>query len=188
MGRELRARALSHTAPVPEWHRLRSQSPREVAYRLQPHTTNGRRHQAQQPWREEHVGRHVPGLVHHVGAEWRGAQNGCSRTGRARWAMPPPLQRCTAGYRACTAEAVASESLGLSVGGCIRARGYFGPHPVSKEYTGLDNGEMREEWRAQTQTRRGFFWPLPDRSGPAAPLAPPAPAPRAASAASASRS
>ena len=131
LGRELRARALSHTAPVPAWHRLRSQSPREVAYRLQPHTTNGRRHQAQQPWREEHVGRHVPGLVHHVGAEWRGAQNGCSRTGRARWAMPPPLQRCTARctVRAPLNEAAASETSGLSVGGCIRARGYFGPYP-----------------------------------------------------------
>ena len=31
---------------------------------------------------------------------------------------------------ACTAEAAASETSGLSVGGCIRARGYFGPDPV----------------------------------------------------------
>ena len=30
LGRELRARALSHTAPVPAWHRLRSQSPSRV--------------------------------------------------------------------------------------------------------------------------------------------------------------
>ena len=33
-------------------------------------------------------------------------------------------------YGACAAEAAASETSGLSVGGCIRARGYFGPHPV----------------------------------------------------------
>ena len=33
-------------------------------------------------------------------------------------------------YGACAAEAAASESSGLSVGGCIRARRYFGPHPV----------------------------------------------------------
>ena len=33
-------------------------------------------------------------------------------------------------YRACTAEAAASESLGLSVGGCPEHRRYFGPHPV----------------------------------------------------------
>ena len=33
-------------------------------------------------------------------------------------------------YRACTAEAAASETSGLSVGGCPRARRYFGPHPV----------------------------------------------------------
>jgi hypothetical protein len=33
-------------------------------------------------------------------------------------------------YGACAAEVAASESSGLSVGGCIRARGYFGPHPV----------------------------------------------------------
>ena len=31
-------------------------------------------------------------------------------------------------YGACAAEAAASETSGLSVGGCIRARGYFGPH------------------------------------------------------------
>ena len=31
---------------------------------------------------------------------------------------------------ACAAEAAASEALGLSVSGCIRARRYFGPHPV----------------------------------------------------------
>ena len=35
-------------------------------------------------------------------------------------------------YGACAAEAAASETSGLSVGGCIRARGYFGPHPVLK--------------------------------------------------------
>ena len=52
--------------------------------------------------------------------------------------VPPPLQRRTAGlrgsrgrvYGACAAEAAASEALGLSVSGCIRARRYFGPHPV----------------------------------------------------------
>ena len=33
-------------------------------------------------------------------------------------------------YGACAAEAAASESSGLSVGGCIRAGRYFGPHPV----------------------------------------------------------
>ena len=33
-------------------------------------------------------------------------------------------------YGACSAEAAASESSGLSVAGCIRARRYFGPHPV----------------------------------------------------------
>ena len=30
--------------------------------------TQRRQHQAQQPWHEDHVGRHVPGLAHHVGA------------------------------------------------------------------------------------------------------------------------
>ena len=33
-------------------------------------------------------------------------------------------------YGACAAEAAASESSGLSVGGCIRAWRYFGPYPV----------------------------------------------------------
>ena len=33
-------------------------------------------------------------------------------------------------YGACAAEAAASESSGLSVGGCPRAWRYLGPHPV----------------------------------------------------------
>ena len=42
-------------------------------------------------------------------------------------------------YGACTAEAAASESSRLSVGGCIRSRRYFGPHPVLfLLYTRLD--------------------------------------------------
>ena len=36
-------------------------------------------------------------------------------------------------YGACTAEAAASESSRLSVGGCIRSRRYFGPHPVQRK-------------------------------------------------------
>ena len=43
-------------------------------------------------------------------------------------------------YGACAAEAAPSETSGLSVGGCIRARGYFGPHPViSAPHTRLLN-------------------------------------------------
>ena len=38
-------------------------------------------------------------------------------------------------YGACSAEAAASEAFGLSVGGCIRARGYFGPYPVHSTRT-----------------------------------------------------
>ena len=41
-------------------------------------------------------------------------------------------------YGACAAEAAASETSGLSVGGCIRARGYFGPHPVRNAPTPVD--------------------------------------------------
>ena len=51
LGRELRARALSHTAPVQRgtaWDLSHT-----VAYRLRSHTTNGWWHQAQQPWHEE---------------------------------------------------------------------------------------------------------------------------------------
>ena len=41
-------------------------------------------------------------------------------------------------YGACAAEAAASETSGLSVGGCIRAWRYFGPHPVySRRYSRL---------------------------------------------------
>ena len=45
-------------------------------------------------------------------------------------------------YGACTAEVAASESSRLSVGGCIRSRRYFGPHPVRRVY------------RAQRYTRK----------------------------------
>ena len=37
-------------------------------------------------------------------------------------------------YGACAAEAAASESSGLSVGGCIRAWRYFRPYPVGMNY------------------------------------------------------
>ena len=36
-------------------------------------------------------------------------------------------------YGACAAEAAASETSGLSVGGCIRAWRYFGPYPVGRQ-------------------------------------------------------
>ena len=61
----------------------------KVANRLRLHTTNGRRHQGLQPWHKERVGKLFLDLPNMslVGAEWRGAQNGYIRTGRARWAI-----------------------------------------------------------------------------------------------------
>ena len=58
----------------------------------------------------------------------------CIRTGRARCAMPPPLQLCTDSqvYGGCTAEAAVSEASGPRVSGCIRAPLYFHPHPVDR--------------------------------------------------------
>ena len=44
-------------------------------------------------------------------------------------------------YGACSAEAAASETSGLSVGGCIRARGYFGPYPVETVSSQVSNGQ-----------------------------------------------
>ena len=63
-------------------HRLRT--PSQSREQTAPSHTKGQRHQGHQPLREEHVGKAVPGLAHRVGAEWRGAQNECIRTGRAR--------------------------------------------------------------------------------------------------------
>jgi hypothetical protein len=72
----------------------------------------------------------------------RGAHVGCSRTGRTRCAMPPPLQRRTAGDCAVCAplkrrpqkpqksEKEQVEEEGLRVSGCIRAPRYF--HPLSR--------------------------------------------------------
>jgi hypothetical protein len=89
LGRELRALALSHTASV------RRGTARELGHklacRLRPHTVNDRLHQGHQPLREERVGKAVPGLARHVGAEWRGAHVGGSRTGRTRWTVLTPL-------------------------------------------------------------------------------------------------
>jgi hypothetical protein len=96
LGRELRALALSHTASV----RLRcGVAPPEnsvtnsCADCALTDTANARlHHKAISPCvSEERVGTAVPGLAHRVGAEWRGAQNGCSRTGRTRWTALPPF-------------------------------------------------------------------------------------------------
>ena len=46
-------------------------------------------------------------------------------------------------YGACAAEAAASETSGLSVGGCPEHRRYFGPHPV--DVRDLDPG-ARGDW------------------------------------------
>jgi len=133
LGRELRALALSHTAPVPAWHRLRSQS----------HVTESR---TDCDLTQQMVGgikvsspsRKSMSADMFLDLPTISAPNGEERTPRtsaqverAGLCQPPPLQRCTARrYRACTAKAAASESLGLSVGGCPRARRYFGPRPV----------------------------------------------------------
>ena len=55
-------------------------------------------------------------------------------------------------YGACAAEAAASESSGLSVGGCIRARRYFGPHPVTchnERSRTPDGAEVQSVFRRQ---------------------------------------
>ena len=78
---------------------------------------------------------------------------GAAARGRARWAMPPPLQRSTAGCaRACSAEAAASESSGLSVGGCpgramVLVR-LVGPYPVYTRTSGpSDRGSEERSLR-----------------------------------------
>ena len=53
-------------------------------------------------------------------------------------------------YRACTAEAAASEALGLSVGGCPGARRYFGPYPV-----GCDGAQDRSAGFCMYSVGRG---------------------------------
>ena len=68
-------------------HRLRTLSQTRVLLQTAPLLTpNGRRHQGHQPLLEEHVGEAALGLAHRVGAEWREAHVGCSRTGRTRCA------------------------------------------------------------------------------------------------------
>ena len=143
LGRELRALALSHTAPVPAWHRLRSQS----QSRVQTATSHNKWSAASRP----------------AALAGRACRQTCS------WTCPPCRRRVARSvnqghlhrssalgyasaasavhsrvYRACTAEAAASESLGLSVGGCPRARRYFGPYPP-RSITGTRVTRVREE-------------------------------------------
>ena len=130
LGRELRALALSHTAPVR--HGTAGELGQKVAYRQRPHSASVRMHRDHQLLSEEHVGRAVPGLAHCVGPEWRGAHAGCSRTARARCAMAYASTAQAVHsrvYGGCTAEVAASEAPGPRVSGCMRAFGYFGPYP-----------------------------------------------------------
>ena len=53
-------------------------------------------------------------------------------------------------YGACAAEAAASETSGLSVGGCPGARGYFGPYPVSGGYDIPYPGSLKRESEYRT--------------------------------------
>ena len=92
LGRELRARALSHTAPVPSGEERTPDASAQVE---------------------------------------RAALGYASAASAAHsWV-----------YRACIAEAAASEALGLSVGGCIRAWRDFGPYPV--KYVGRNLRTVR---------------------------------------------
>jgi hypothetical protein len=103
LGRELRALALSHTAPVPAWHRLRSQSQSRVQTATSHNKWSAASIKASSPSRKSmsaDMFLDLPTMPAPSGEEHR--ENGCSRTGRAHWAMPPPLQRCTAG---CTVRA-----------------------------------------------------------------------------------
>ena len=56
-------------------------------------------------------------------------------------------------YGACAAEAAASESSGLSVGGCIRAWRYFGPHPVAAKVSDFGSNLLKCT-RGQMGTKR----------------------------------
>ena len=67
-------------------------------------------------------------------------------------------------YGACAAEAAASETSGLSVGGCIRAWRYFRPYPVEADH-------KRKYFRQNKYYRKAYYdegveTPLSDRSGP----------------------
>ena len=74
-------------------------------------------------------------------------------------------------YGACAAEVAASESSGLSVGGCIRARGYFGPHPVRNQSTTLVSTEyifpylsVFAYYYSYTGRTRDSCWPYDSRT------------------------
>ena len=85
LGRELRARALSHTALVQRT--TAGEVGREVARGQRPHSGSGRLHRGHQLWSEERVGSAVLGLLQRVGVECRGAHAECIRTARARWTV-----------------------------------------------------------------------------------------------------
>ena len=110
LGRELRARALSHTAPVPAWHRLRSQSPSRVQTATS-HNKWSAAHQVQQPWREEHVSADM-----FLDLPTMSAPSGEERRKRVQPHRSSALGYASAAsaahsrvYGACAAEAAASE-------------------------------------------------------------------------------
>ena len=76
LGRELRARALSHTALIRRataGELTENILVHEVACRQRPHSESGWLHRGHQLLSEDRVGRAVPGISHRVGPEWRGA-------------------------------------------------------------------------------------------------------------------
>ena len=75
--------------------------------------------------------------MHHVGAGWRGAQNGCIRTGRARWTMPPPPQRPTTGCKLCAPKFL--RRTGAKIHGDRRVRCAVGPSAVGTLQEGRGN-------------------------------------------------
>ena len=92
-----------------------------------------------EPQQEEHVGRHVPGLAHHAMSGPSGEERRTGVSAQVERAAGLCASAASAAhsrvYGACAAEAAASEALGLSVGGCTRARRYYGRDPVNKRRT-----------------------------------------------------
>ena len=130
LGCELRALALSYTAPVPAWHRLRTRSPSRVQT--------------------------APSVMKLTA--WPGPAARAARAGRSSCSWP--CMRCSvtlcsstrtdaaaqlervaihhrgvdSGMETCHGRATHAELVScaarLAVGSCIRDRGYFPPHPV----------------------------------------------------------
>ena len=162
LGRELRALALSHTAPPTgaPWHHLRSQSQSRVQT-APSHTRRSAAPQGHQPLLAEHVSSAKLFLDLHIVSAPSGEERTLNaqphRSNALDGAAAASTVACTRGVAVPLSWSWSHEPQGRA-SGCIRDPLNFHPHPVdcwvSRRYTTHDATQFRDAWTPHTQTQR----------------------------------